>query len=486
MGKWQSIYASRLTTPERAVESIQSGSTVNVPIFAPRSVLNALWDRRDELQDVRIQLNAPTHNPGWFELGSEGSFNIDFEIFIGDFGRPAHDELRASYLPNLFSTCFKPVDEERPGARRPDVAIVTCSPPNDAGYVHFGPHHWTKRSLVRRAGLSIAEVDKTMIKVHGDVFAHVSEIDHFIEADVRVITQSEIEDELKKIKPEFREHMAALIPRIPQERLRLIFPMLTVFDPAALENQLGLGEPPEAYRAIARHLAPLISDGDCVQIGVGEPSSLMVGLGVFDGKNDLGMHTELIAPGTAGLVEKGILNGKYKNQLPGIVAAAAWSGGSDADFEIIRDNPSFQLFDPEFILDVRRIAANDRQVSINNALSVDLTGQINSESVFGARMINGTGGQPENHIGAFLSNGGKAITLLPATALDGVVSRIVPQLEKGSLVTIPRFYADMVVTEYGVARLLGKSHRERAHELIAVAHPDFRDELSDAAKKLFG
>jgi 4-hydroxybutyrate CoA-transferase len=325
-----------------------------------------------------------------------------------------------------------------------------------------------------------------MIKVHGDVFAHVSEIDHFIEADVRVITQSEIEDELKKIKPEFREHMAALIPRIPQERLRLIFPMLTVFDPAALENQLGLGEPPEAYRAIARHLAPLISDGDCVQIGVGEPSSLMVGLGVFDGKNDLGMHTELIAPGTAGLVEKGILNGKYKNQLPGIVAAAAWSGGSDADFEIIRDNPSFQLFDPEFILDVRRIAANDRQVSINNALSVDLTGQINSESVFGARMINGTGGQPENHIGAFLSKGGKAITLLPATALDGVVSRIVPQLEKGSLVTIPRFYADMVVTEYGVARLLGKSHRERAHELIAVAHPDFRDELSDAAKKLFG
>ncbi|MEQ9451189.1 MAG: acetyl-CoA hydrolase/transferase C-terminal domain-containing protein [Pseudomonadales bacterium] len=486
MSQWQAQYNSRITTPARAVESITDGSTVNIPIFAPQSILNALWDRRDTLRDVRLQLNAPTHNPGWFEAGSESSFAIDFEIFIGDFGRSAHDELRASYLPNLFSTCFKHVDEARSGARSPDVAIVTCSPPNEAGFVHFGPHHWTKRSLIRRADLSIAEVDSTMISVHGDVYAHVSEFDHFVEGDTRVIGQSEINDMLLKIKPEHREQMSALIPSIPQERLRLIFPLLTVFDPAALENQLGLGEPPESYRDIARHLAPLISDGDCIQIGVGEPSSLMVRLGVFDEKNDLGMHTELIAPGTASLAKKGIINGKHKNQFPGIVAAAAWSGGNDEDFAIIHDNPSFQLFDPEFVLDVRRIAENDRQVSINNALSVDLTGQINSESVFGARMINGTGGQPENHIGAFLSKGGKAITLLPSTALDGAVSRIVPQLETGSLVTIPRFYADMIVTEYGVARLLGKNHRERAHELIAVAHPDFRDELTEAARNLFG
>ena len=188
----------------------------------------------------------------------------------------------------------------------------------------------------------------------------------------------------------------------------------------------------------------------------------------------------------AGLVERGIVTGRRKNQLKGIVAAAAWTGGSDDDFAIIEDNPSFQLFDPDFILDVRRIAANERQVSINNALSVDLTGQINAETVFGARMINGTGGQPENHIGAFLSRGGRAITLLPSTALGGAVSRIVPQMETGSLVTIPRFYADMIVTEYGVARLLGKSHRERAEALIGVAHPSFRDELTEAARKLFG
>lgn len=486
MDSWRDLFEKKVTSAEHAVSHVAAGSTVNIPIFAPRSLLDALWSRRDALHGVQLQFNAPTYNPGWFEANGDHAFNLDFEIFIGDIGRAAHDQLRAGYIPNLFSTSFKHVDEARPDASRPDVAIVSCSPPNRAGFVHFGAHHWTKRSLVRRADLVIAEIDETLLHVHGDVYAHVSEFDFFVEGNNQTIGAAEIKAVLQEIKPEHRDQMASLIPQIPQERLRLVYPLLAALDPATLVNQLGLGEPPEEYRRIAKHLEPLIEDGDCIQIGVGEPSSLMVKLGVFDGRNDLGVHTELIAPGTAGLVEKGIITGRRKNQLKGIVAAAAWTGGNDEDFAIIEDNPAFQLFDPEFILDVRRIAANDRQVSINNALSVDLTGQINAETVFGARMINGTGGQPENHIGAFLSSGGKAITLLPSTALDGVVSRVVPQMETGSLVTIPRFYAGTVVTEYGAARLLGKSHRERAEALIAVAHPDFRDDLKVSARKLFG
>ncbi len=131
------------------------------------------------------------------------------------------------------------------------------------------------------------------------------------------------------------------------------------------------------------------------------------------------------------------------------------------------------------------IAQNDNFHAMNNALSVDLTGQINSESVFGARMINGTGGQPETHLGALLSKGGRAITLLPSTALSGSVSRIVPQQEEGSLITIPRYFADIVISEYGVAQLMGKNHRQRAEELIAIAHPDFRAELKKEAQRLF-
>jgi 4-hydroxybutyrate CoA-transferase len=474
---WRRIYEERKTTPEAAARRISPGDTVNIPIFAPRSVMDALWARREELRDVRLQMNAVTHDPGWLKPGSEEAFSIDFEIFIGDFARPAHDERRGAYLPNLFSRSFKAFDERRPGVRMPNTALVVCSSPNQAGYVNFGPHHWTKRSLVRRSDLVIAEVDPTLVPVHGDVWVHVSEIDCFIETQPVEIGPIQIEEMLQKVQPDRRAAMAALVPRIPRDRMRLVFPLLPALEPGTVERLLGIGEPPESYKAIAGHLSEVIEDGDCLQIGVGEPSSLMVQLGAFDARRDLGVHTELVAPGTAQLVERGIVTGKRKNQFPGLVVAAAWTGASDADMEIIRDNPTFQLFDPEFVLDISRIAANDRQVSINNALSIDLIGQINAESVFGGRMINGTGGQPETHLGAFLSKGGKAITLLPSTALDGAVSRIVARHEPGSIITVPRFFADIVITEYGIARLLGKSHRERGLELIAVAHPDFRQEL---------
>ena len=166
--------------------------------------------------------------------------------------------------------------------------------------------------------------------------------------------------------------------------------------------------------------------------------------------------------------------------------ANAWSGSDPADLDIINDNPAFEIYDPEYVLDLGVLRSNYKQTSINNALSVDLTGQINSETVTGARMINGTGGQPETHIGAFLSKGGRAITLLQSTALGGAVSRIVPQLEAGALITVPRYFADTVITEYGIARLLGKNHRERAAELIAIANPDHRAALQSEARHLFG
>lgn len=483
---WRETYRARLVSADDAVRAIRSGDTVNLPIFPPREILAALHARMGELHDVQLRMNAPSFDPGWFAPDAAAAFPIEFEIFIGDFARPAHEARRGHYLPSLFSTAFKAHDERRPGVRHANIAIVTCSPPNDAGFVHFGPHHWTKRSLVRRADRSIARVDPRLIRVHGDVFAHVSEITHFVEGEDRAIGPADVDAMLAQVKPERRETMRGLVARLPRERLELVFPLLPVIEPRALERLFGLAPPPAAFRDIAGHLAEVVEDGDCIQIGVGEPSSLMVRLGAFDGKHDLGMHTELIAPGTATLVERGIVTGRRKNQFPGKVVAAAWTGGNDEDFAIIDDNPTFLLFDPEFILDVRRIAANDRQVSINSALSVDLIGQVNAESIFGPVFVNGTGGQPETHIGAFLSRGGKAITLLPSTALDGSVSRIVAMHPEGSIVTVPRYYADIVITEHGVARLLGKNHRQRAEELIAVAHPDHRGELREAARQMFG
>jgi len=206
--------------------------------------------------------------------------------------------------------------------------------------------------------------------------------------------------------------------------------------------------------------------------------------GAFDGKRDLGLHTEMAAPGIPRLVECGVINGARKTLHPKLAIASAWSGSDIEDLKIVTNNPKFEVRDPEYVLDVRTIAQNESFYAMNNALSVDLTGQIKAESVFGSRMINGTGGQPEFQIGAALSRGGRGITLLPSTALDGSVSRVVAQHEAGSMITLPRFFADTVVTEYGIARLWGKNHRQRAQELIAVAHPDFRAELRQAAERL--
>ena len=249
---------------------------------------------------------------------------------------------------------------------------------------------------------------------------------------------------------------------------------------------MGVSEPPEEYKAIAGYLEEILEDGATIQIGVGDPSSQMPRLGAFNRKHDLGLHTEMVAPGIAKLVDAGIINGKRKSIHHGKAIAVAWSGSDPDDLRIIDDNPAFEIYDPEYVLNLGVLSSNHKQTSINNALAIDLTGQINSETVIGARMINGTGGQPETHMGAFLSKGGRAITLLSSTALEGAMSRIVPQLEVGAMVTVPRYFADTIITEFGVARLLGKNHRERAAELIAIAHPDHRAELRSAAMRLFG
>jgi 4-hydroxybutyrate CoA-transferase len=208
-----------------------------------------------------------------------------------------------------------------------------------------------------------------------------------------------------------------VIEEVGVERIAPIIQYLARMSVEGLRVLMGVSDPPEEYRAIAGYLSEVIEDGATIQIGVGDPSSQMPRMGAFNRKNDLGLHTEMVAPGIAKLVDAGIINGRRKNIHRGKAIANAWSGSDPADLEIINDNPAFELYDPEYVLDIGVLRSNHKQTSINNALAIDLTGQINSETVTGARMINGTGGQPETHIGAFLSKGGRAITLLQSTAL---------------------------------------------------------------------
>jgi 4-hydroxybutyrate CoA-transferase len=482
---WQEHYEGRSVTPEVAVSYIKSNDIVAIPIFPPATLLPALWERRADLRNVTLRLLAPSTDPGWLSPEAAESFNIEYEIYIGDFGRPAMDAKRATFTPNLFSLGFKPYDERPEFKGKADVAILTVSPPNRHGYVHFGAHHWTKRDYVRRAPLVLAEVDPTLVNVHGDVHVHVSEIDYFVKYTPPEFSREQFEALLVGQSPERVEEFLKIADEINVARLAPLAGVINAVSPQDVRNFFGIAEAPEYAKAIAGYLTDLVPDRSTIQIGTGEPGRMMPNLGVFDTKHDLGLHTELGSPGYGRLVEGGVITGKYKSLHPHKAVAAAWTGCDDKDFEIIDDNPKFQLFDPSYVLSFRTLSQIDNYVTINNGISVDLIGQVNSESVFGGRMINGNGGQVELAIAGATSRGGRSIILLPATALGGGVSRIVPQLEQGAMVTVVRHFADYVVTEFGVASLMGKSHRQRAEELISIAHPDFRAELRKEAAALW-
>jgi 4-hydroxybutyrate CoA-transferase len=243
-------------------------------------------------------------------------------------------------------------------------------------------------------------------------------------------------------------------------------------------------QPGETEQNIANNVAEIVRDGDTIQIGIGLVAEWCAVLGTFDNKQDLGWHSEATPRGIIKLIREGVFTGKYKTVHRDKAVATACGGGTSEDMAFVNMNPLFELYPAEHVLDVRVIAAHDNMVSINSAVSVDLTGQVSAESI-GPRIISGSGGQTAFAIGSFLSKGGRFVTVLPSTAGGGKHSRIVPRLQEGTIITVPRILADHVVTEYGIAKLKGKSQRQRVMALINIAHPDFRKELEKEARKMY-
>jgi len=492
---WRDEYNRKLVSAEEAVKAVKSGDRVVFPLINGSHALGAaMAGRKDELRNVTLHAgNPPQADLGmFFELDMQESFQTTVELFYGDFAREAPaggDSKHTVYLPGLFSNLMKSFDE-RPDEcpYSIDVVMVGVSPPDKDGYCSFGGHLWNKRSYCHRAKTVIAEVNENMIRTGGSNFIHVSDIDYLVEYTPPELTP-ELEDEMfSAAEPGVREAVSPVIERIERSLRHPVVAALTMMELRVVKGLLtsmGLGDPPPEAQPIADNVSKLIRDGDTIQVGTGWPSMWMIRLGAADGKNDLGIYSEMACPGFAKLVERGIVTGKYKTFHPGKVTVSSFTGCDGEDFEIIDGNPIFEQYDSEYILDIRNVSQNDNFVSMNNAISVDLTGQITCETGIGSRVINGHGGQPELHMGAIHSRGGRAITLLPSTAFDGAISRIVPELDQGAIVTIPRFFADYVVTEHGIASLMGKDCRQRADALIAVAHPDFRDELRDQARELF-
>jgi 4-hydroxybutyrate CoA-transferase len=430
-------YERKLTTPEGAAGLVESGDLVWIPSsHLPPAILAVLATREQELHDVTIR-SIVIPNMGWFREDAAETWNLQVQMAIAPDNRQALADGLLDLQPFSMINQHKAADIGREEGRPIDDLLIVVSPPNERGYVCVGNACWDAVSTARRAKRVIAEQSDAVPLTCGDSWLHVSQLDAIVPGD--------------------RPRMAAPDP-----------------DPASF---------PESDRRIASHVKSLVRDRDTLQLGIGKRPTALALLGAFDDANDLGYFGELTVPGTVDLVRRGIITSRHAELHPGRFVACH-IGNSLEDLETIERNPFFELRSYEYTNDPRVISRHDQMLTLNGALMVDLTGQIGVYAM-GPDVYSGLGGQLAFHLGAFMSKRGRAVTIIPSTARNGGVSTIVPQFEKGQIVSIPRELADTVVTDQGIARLLGCSVRERAEALIAVAHPDHRDWLREEAKRLF-
>ena len=490
---WQEEYNRKLTTAEEAVKIVKSGDRVAVggSIDEPIALPEALFARHDELRRVKIIHLCPTSDYGWCQPGGEKSFEVEVIGYVGPVSRPRANERRISLIPNGWHFSSK-ADERAKERKDFDVFLVKVSTPNERGFCCFGSELWLKKDWARKAKKIIAEVDSNTSRVFGDSWIHVSEIDYFVEHDTPSITDEELPGSVAHIEPEEKrqkilQYCHDLLPFM-RPRVLSIFEIMDVGGIDSIAETIGIIVPEgleKTFEAIAGHVNQLLKDTDCFQIGQGSPIAFLPRFGAFAGKEELGYHAEMTARGVATMVREGQITGKYKNIHTGKAVFNSFGGMSPEEALHAAENPRFEVYSAAYVTDPRVIAMHDNMVAINNALSVDFTGQINAEVIFGNMLINGPGGQPDSHLGAILSKGGRAITVMRSAVMDGTVSTVLPKFEPGTVVTVGRQYADYIVTEYGIAKLMNKNFRDRANELISVAHPDFRAELKKEAKKLF-
>ncbi len=435
---WRAQLGSKLVAPETAIAHIKSGDRITLSIAqgTPFTLCAALAGRLMEIENVVVNHSAALFN--WDLPGIGERFRLE-SFYLSPIGRELFGAGPGEFVPvSYYREGTLP-----PGLENFNVYLLTVSPPDEQGMVNFGDIQIMSKLLARSANLVIAEIDPNSVRIGGDNSLHISEINWFVEraADAPAIP----------LTP----------PPVPEEERRVV------------EAICG---------AVARELIP---DRATIQVGVGSTSGAL--MSHLTGHHDLGMQTEIIPWGTANLVRDGVITGKYKKLFPGLVVGSGFAVGTPREqLEYADGNPVFQLYDFNFTDDIRLIAREDGLISINNALAVDLTGQVGSESI-GPRMYTGTGGQIAFGIGSSMA-GGTSIIILPATAMSQGkrLSRITTSLAPASVFTLPRTFVHYVVTEFGIATLKGKSLRERAREMIAVAHPDFRAELTAEATRMYG
>ncbi|HZK83899.1 MAG TPA: acetyl-CoA hydrolase/transferase C-terminal domain-containing protein [Desulfosporosinus sp.] len=429
MPNYKEFYQEKLCTAEEAIKLVQDGDFLIVPtgVGEPPALLTALSDHRREYHGVKVFQILPLRRFGYIDPETVDHVRHVAFFFAGPT-RAGGQEGWIDYIPNYFSKMPRMIED---GLLTVDTVFTICSPMDEHGYFSISLAADYTMAAIKEARTVVVEVNPNVPFANGNCLVHISEVTAIVEDDTPL-------------------------------------------------TEVGLPIIGPVQEAIGKYVADLIDDGATIQIGFGAiPDAVVMQL---TNKHDLGIHSEMFGDGILTLIESGAVTNRKKNYLPGKVIAT-FALGTKHLYDFMNRNPHVEMHPVNFTNDPCLAGKNDNLVTINASIQVDFLGQCCSESM-GSTPYSGTGGQSDFVRSANRSKGGKSFIVLPSTAKNGTISRITPILTAGSAVTTSKNDVNYVVTEYGVAQLQGKSAKERAKALIAIAHPDFREELTETAEKM--
>ena len=430
-------YSGKIISIEKALSMVKDGDHIVSGMAAAEARnfflnIHQVIDRG--VKDVTVSNCLPLAEGKYLTDPSYlGKININSWFYTPQLRR-SQDSGAVCFIPNHLHLA----GSKRRAHLKTDIFVCNATPPDKHGYMSTGLSATYERAMRQHAGLVIVEINPNVPRTFGDVEVHINDVDYLIESDYP-------------------------IPEIPE------------IDPVEMDWKIG------------KMIAAEINDGDCIQLGIGGmPNAIAKSL--YE-KKDLGVHTEMLTSEMCRLFKAGVITGKHKKLHPGKMVST-FVLGTRQTYDFADDNPGVLVMNGDYTNDPYVIGMNDNQVSINASLEVDLTGQCASESI-GTRQFSGTGGQTDTAVGAQNSKGGRSYICLYSTATtkdkDGQpqrISKIVPTLNRGAIVSLSRNDVDRVVTEYGIAELRGTNIRERVQRLVAIAHPDFREDIMRQAVDL--
>lgn len=423
MKNWQSIYQHKIVSAQQALQVVQSGDRVVLghACSEPPALVQALVARAPELRNVEIVHMVAIGPAEFTKPGMEQSFRFN-GFFLGTPTRKAVEAKRGTFTPCFFSEVPRLFKR---GILPVDVALIQVTPPDDQGFCSYGLSADYTQAASESAKIVIAQMNRNLPRTGGSKI-HLDAMHWIVEQDAPI--------------------------------LELVAPKI-----GDVERQIG------------EHIASLVPDGATLQLGIGAiPEAALLSL---YNKKDLGIHSEMFSDGVVALVEAGVITNKKKTLNPGKFIVT-FLMGTNKLYKFVHNNPDVEMHPVDYVNDAYIIGQHDNMISINAALQVDLTGQVNAEMI-GSVQYSGIGGQVDFVRGAGRSIGGKSIIALPSTAVKGTISRICKQFVSGTSISTSRNDVHYIVTEYGVADLRGKTLQQRAAALIAIAHPQFRTSLSE-------